>query len=1166
MHTNDSTQDDFGTIPIAEEPTVSPAKREEEPDITGQDPCREAAGPPAPPAGKRSRLLKAGGALLVFAILFLACGYLLVPHLTQTVFADRLGKRLNRPVTIAKAKFDPFSLTLTLQNLIVGPRLTDADDQVDPLLSVGKAKIDFEISGIFAGQTVARQVTIEQFFLHLVRHKDGGYNVAQLMQELFPDRKEPLRYSLNNVAISASRLVFDDEPTGKTHTVEEINLAVPSFSNISYQAGQYIKPRFAAKINGSPLNLTGETSMTGETMQASLDLNFNNIDLPRYLDYLPENWRLRINKGTAEFTGKLVFSFAPKADARLNIEGAGSFSDLAIQDREGNIHNAEKISFSGSLTPLERRYLFQEIELQGPTLFLDKDKKGAWSFLSQAGSPPGEAQKIHLRIGQLVMHNGTLHLTDRQVKGGFRHTWSDLQLTIKGYDDQGDTPAAFALSGKSGASARLSAQGSLTANPLQAEGLLVINQMDLGRFSPYLGRYKDLKIVSGFAKSVESRFTWTPALASPAEADGFVLAGLKTDIEKLTLATQKEEWLRLPVLHISEAALDRKKQSLHLGKIKAEKASLLLAWDKDGRCNWAAVGTSAGKGSRWHVTLATLSAGKSAINLRSAAAKLPALEQRLDGVEALLELSDPASRKGVLTLTATANGSGTLSLEGPLQLSPFEAAFTCRLEKLPLASAAALFKGWLKPAISGGELQANGTIRLPEATFTGGVSIGGLVAGSGKNPILSWQNAYTENITADLKTASIDIGQLFVESPVLRWRREANASMRAILFQPRKSENGAAPVSLSIKEVSLGKGTVFVSDQKVSPAFEGGIGEVNGTITDLANKAESICRLDLNGIVNNRAPLILSGDFRLFAPNIGADCKIGLSGAALTELSPYVEPVLGYQPTAGSLKLVSILKKEENTLNANSQITITGLRLGQVTDGSRLLPLTVALLADEQEEFTMNVSSSGDLNDKDFSYAKALAKHLRSLLAKTGASPFTVLNESLPNITVPTFLPFKAGQTAPDEAGQQELNTIGEVLQRRPGLKLVVSGSADDQADRRILFEKLRRQEEERRKKAEAQLSQKMAAAYGKEEIAKPGSPGQPQGIVEEKAIEESSVRKEDLLRLAEERAANTRQYLMDRFKIPAKRLGLAAARILGADNPLAAKSRVDFTLDRAGQ
>jgi len=1159
MSDKDSQKNTMGGIPIPGETASSQITTE-----TSAD--GEAAGKKGgrrPPSRKRAWPIKLAAALALLGLLFFACGYLLVPHLTENALTDKLAKRLQRKVTLAKVEFDPFTLTLTVRNLLIGPQLSGENDRVDPLLSVAAATIDFEFSSLFSGKTVARAFTAEQFFLHLVRQKDGRYNFIQIINDLLAERSTPLRYSVNNISFTESRIIFDDEPTGKTHTIEEIDLAIPSFSNISYQAGQYIKPRFSAKINGSPLNLAGETSMDGETMQASLDLKFEDVDLPRYLPYLPETLRLKIAKGAAEFNGRLVFSLPTQAEARLNLEGEGTITNLAVKDLEGNLNSAEKITFKGSLTPLENRYSFQEIEISGPKLFIDRNRKGNLNF--PIPFPGGEDAAANLVVGQLLLHDGVIHFNDRKVQGGFHDTWTDLQLSIKDYNPQGKTPAAFSLSGKGVAKSSLSGQGTILAGPLRAEGLLVVNQMDLGRLSPYAAQFKNLKITGGVATGIESRFTWTPALGASQKTGSFTLSGLSADIRKLTLAREKEEWLRLPVLRLSEAELKTEKKSINLGKIKTENGLLLLSWDKEGAGNWQAA-TPAGQQPGWDLTLAGLSTSKSTIILRGAGARLPAFEQRLERVDASIQMQDIATKKGIMTLTATTGGSAALSLEGPVQFSPLNAALTCRLEKLPVTALSPLLKGWLKPAVTAGLVQANGTIRLPEETFTGGISISSLAAGLGKNPIFAWQNAYTENFEINLKTMGVDIGHVFIDAPSLRWRREETSSMRAALFHSRpKPAESSSGFAFAIKEVSLNKGTLHFTDLRLAQPYEATVSEINGTITDINGKKESATRVDLNGIHNNKSPVLLTGDFNFFAPVLSADCKIGTSGVALSEISAYVAPVIGYQASAGTLKLVTLLKKQGNEQTTNTQITVSGLQLGAAADGNRLLPLTIALLANEQGDITLDIASSGDTSARDFSFSQGIAKHVQALLTKTGASPFALLGESLQNAAIPSSLAFKAGQTTPDDAHAQGLNSLAEALQRRPGLKLIISGSADLQADRKILFEKLLKQEEERRKKTDAQLSQKIVAAYGKEETNKNVN-GKGAAAPEEKILDETSIKKEDLLKLAEERAHGIRQLLVDKLKISPKRLTLGQAKVLGPESQLPGKARVDFTLDRLGQ
>ncbi len=228
--------------------------------------------PPGPHLPRRPKtsslwiwLKRIVGVLLGLALLLGLGSPLLVPYLATTLLAEQLASALNRPVTIARGEFNPLTCTLTLRHLIVGPKLSKPDDPVDPLLSAGRISIDFEPRRLLDGE-VACNLDAEHFFLHLVRQKDGGYNLGQAMDDLLPGKPLlPLRFSCNTIAVSNSRLVFDDGQTGKTHLAEEITLTIsPSADG----PGQASPLSLQARINGAPITLNDTASLTASPAQA----------------------------------------------------------------------------------------------------------------------------------------------------------------------------------------------------------------------------------------------------------------------------------------------------------------------------------------------------------------------------------------------------------------------------------------------------------------------------------------------------------------------------------------------------------------------------------------------------------------------------------------------------------------------------------------------------------------------------------------------------------------------------------------------------------------------------------------------------------------------------------------------------------------------------------
>ncbi|MFH1019293.1 MAG: hypothetical protein V1782_01585 [Pseudomonadota bacterium] len=242
-------RDKFGSIPIRD---GKPTNR-----------FSPVANPPhrSKPSSLWTWLKKIVGVFLGLLLLLVLGSPLLIPYLTTTFLTEQLAAALNRPVTIARGDFNPLTCTLTLHQLIIGPKLSKADDPVDPLLSAGRISIIF-LPKRLLNREISCTLDAEHFFLHLVRQKDGGYNLGQALDDLLPGMPVfSLRFCCNTIAIGNSRLVFDDEQTGKTYLAEELALTI--------SPGQTSPLGLQAKINGIPITLPDSANLTAIPTQLS---------------------------------------------------------------------------------------------------------------------------------------------------------------------------------------------------------------------------------------------------------------------------------------------------------------------------------------------------------------------------------------------------------------------------------------------------------------------------------------------------------------------------------------------------------------------------------------------------------------------------------------------------------------------------------------------------------------------------------------------------------------------------------------------------------------------------------------------------------------------------------------------------------------------------------
>ena len=243
----------FDSIAIASEDADKDALETELPEIevAEQEPVEEDS---SPPQRREKRLLPWAGwlvlAIVLLCLSYILAGYALVPYLFTSLLPHKLAVSTERPVTVGSAEFSPFTGNLILQNVIIGPRLTNPEDTVDPVLSFSRCRIDLEISSLFRRGVVCKEFTLEQFFLHLVRRPDSTYNISELLPPALLEKIKKNAaeqgelfgglpfFSLNNISINDSRILFDDLPAGKRHTVEEMSLALPTIGNFPYQVSE----------------------------------------------------------------------------------------------------------------------------------------------------------------------------------------------------------------------------------------------------------------------------------------------------------------------------------------------------------------------------------------------------------------------------------------------------------------------------------------------------------------------------------------------------------------------------------------------------------------------------------------------------------------------------------------------------------------------------------------------------------------------------------------------------------------------------------------------------------------------------------------------------------------------------------------------------------------
>lgn len=450
-----------------------------------------------------------------FALLYMAVGYFLLPSLCQNILSSTLEKHLKRHVTVAGASFNPLTSTLTLNNTIIGPRLDQPEDPVDPVLAFRELRANINLFPLLQGKIFCSTLHIDQLFVHLVHHHDGTYNFANLL--LASEKKGAaslnVPFGAYNIEISDSRLIFTDLPSNKTHILEKVSLTLPaltglgkgSFDSRSVQSGQLIEPRFSAIINNSPVNLNGETRIGTDFIQARLHLFLNDIELAKYLAYLPGT-KIKIRKGVADFDLNLVFN-QPAGDAlEVLIQGNGQISSLWLQNESGQSSQFPQIRLSGAISPRQKRFRFDEIYFLTPEIYLQRSTDGSLIFPGHKLITNLFDQKNDLKINHLTVDKGKISFFDKSLAPPLHLEITALHFqagNLSSTKNSMGTIDGHLLCGDG----KITLRGSMGLVPLKTALEISIEDSDLTFFKPLLSQWLRPTLTNGLI-SAGGRMKW----------------------------------------------------------------------------------------------------------------------------------------------------------------------------------------------------------------------------------------------------------------------------------------------------------------------------------------------------------------------------------------------------------------------------------------------------------------------------------------------------------------------------------------------------------------------------------------------------------------------------------------------------------------------------------
>jgi len=1090
-------------------------------------------------------LLTALALIILFAAYCLA-GFWGVPwYLRENLpkaFAHDPRLRLDMPAIT----FNPFTFTLTIDNARI-------DDDGQEMVRIGAIKAGLEALPLLRWQFVCRNLSIDHPHIQAVFGEDRRYNLRRLFanfaapdngKEMFNLAELPFQFSLNNIEITDGQISLADEKRQNQHVLENVRISIPHVANITTVVKATVEPRFSATFNGSPIELTSKPGRDTTGKITKLACTIRNLEIKRYIGYLPINFPLALTKGSAE--GDLELAFSP-AGGDVAIDFQLKLSDLELADNDKSvIVTAPSSHLDGVLRPISGEVSFRNIVTHGFTV---TSRDGFPWRVTQVLSTPSARQEnsmfSRLLVDNLLADNGSLRKSDDRKNPD---EWDAIDIRISKYlraDNQkkDEMTGNCALTARHVATGgRLRFAGDFVGGALTA-GDMSLEAMPLATLWPWLGKPE----LSGDGVANVQATLRFPGDQTSAAVKPWVLADGRIDAKKLSLgAWFKAEGMKLDGFSHNENKFSFGKVTLTGGEIVFDAAKPPEIFAK---------GFPEVKSLDYEGTLTLKDSQRNLPELHFSAMKVQATDLR--------QAQGPTDKDNV-QIQAKLNNGGTLNGRGNAGISPFKLTLRSDFTNLPAARILPWYTS--NPFLLSLDFPCSGkgNILLPGAAFRGEISLAAGALTDKKTPYFSWEGVDLYGIRFDRQKHSAIIGEMALRKPSLTISIDAAspppAARLAAFISRIASDSGKKDetAALEIQKISVRDGLITYSDNRQRPPASGTISAVNGSLAAfVTDKPAQAAALQLTAALAG-SPINLTGSIALLNGGAGS-WKLTATDLPIKQFASLAGDFFGI----GQDGLVSFeLSSASDDKHVREDAVFTGKNL----IGASLKPesaLLLALLTNKDGITTWRANASHPADKALTPISERGFAALRELLKVSQTTPFAVAGAD--ELEKNRALDFPPGQVKMSGQGRETLGKIRDFLAAHPLVALEVIGCADSIKDGEILKKELEAEEKNRVAKENARRaaawqrdsnkSSATPAASDEDADIPPPLPTHP-APVKPRAIEVDAAMLKDL---ANRRAELARNVLVGELAVTPKQVILGAPKIeKSKDNP---QHRVVFGL-----
>ena len=976
--------------------------------------------------------------LAVLAVLFLVytlAGFFLVPRLVATYVPRYVAEQLKRRAEIGDVRVNPLLFKFEIKQF----RLKEADGR--PLLGFDRLFIDFELmKSIFRAAWTFAEIRLEAPRVDAVIAADGRMNIAELLDAL--PKGEPAKQPTAPPRLLVQHVVVRDGIVSltdlaghapQTAAVQPINVELHDITTLRERRGPYT---ISATLTGG-----GVVSWDGQVSLVPL-ASTGRLDLRRFP--LATAWRfVQDDVAIAEPAGEL------DANVRYQFGYRDGATSLKVQGVE--------LALTG--------LVLAERASKAPLLALDKvNVVAAWGDVIARELTVPEISVSRGRVAATLARDGTVN-------------WQRLVTTPPRPAPPVAPPATVAEE----------RPWRLAIEKVRVDDL-ALSFVDESRAAPLA------LDVAGLSLRLGARPESGPSgLAGVADNLGLTLARVAVR------STDKTPLIALERIAVEGGRADLGARQVAVSRVTVSGGATTVVRDASGAIAMLAalrpaepptpvrVAASrrpapapppAPSAKPWSVALDKLELAdhRVAITDRSVT---PAVELGLDELKAnVRDVRTDGKKPWPFDASFRVVQGGRFTARGSVAPDGRAADATLTLTRLAMTPAQPYVAQTAAVVLRSGDVSTAGKLTYragadgPAVTYTGTADIDRVVVMEAgiTEPVIAWKSVHAETIRFGLGPDRLEIDEVRLTELdgrlVIFKDKTVNVAQ---LMKPAATAAAATPVPsalpttaagrepgpafpVTVRRVRLDNSSMNYADLSLVLPFATRIHSLNGVVAGLGSDANSRATVKLDGRVDEFGLVKVDGALAALEPKVFTDLAVIFRNVPMSTLSPYSATFAGRRIVAGTIDLDLEYKIDHSELLGENKVVLHKLQLGERVEspGAMKLPLdlAIAILSDADGRIDIAVPVRGNVDHPEFSYGHVIWQALVTVITKVATAPFRALGalfggggEKLEAIA------FEPGSDVVLPPEREKLKRVGEVLGKRPALKVMVHGGYDAKLD-----------------------------------------------------------------------------------------------------------------------